>query len=54
MGLCDAQEVIGDDRSALAAVVAADAELVALREEEAALTARQVHSQTLNPKPHGP
>lgn len=34
------QEVVGDDRTALQAVVAADAELMALREEEAQLTQR--------------
>ena len=34
------QEVVGDDRTALQAVVAADAELMSLREEEAQLTQR--------------
>lgn len=34
------QEVVGDDRTALEAVVAADAELVSLRQEEAEITAR--------------
>jgi hypothetical protein len=36
----DAQEVVGSDMSALQSVVAADMELTALREEEAAITAR--------------
>ena len=35
-----AQEVVADDRTALAAVVAADVELMQLRAEEADLTAR--------------
>ena len=34
------QEVIGDDRTALAAVVEADVELMALRAEEAEITAK--------------
>lgn len=34
------QEIVGDDRTALAAVVAADAKLMALRAEEAEITAR--------------
>jgi hypothetical protein len=40
MGSWDAQEVVGSDMSALQSVVAADMELTALREEEAAITAR--------------
>lgn len=34
------QEIVGDERTALQAVVAADVELMELREEEAVLTAK--------------
>lgn len=38
---CAAQEVVGSDDSALQAVVAADVELMQLRQEEAEILARQ-------------
>lgn len=46
------QEVVGDERSALQAVVAADAELMELREEEEELN-KQLQDASLEDKPKG-
>lgn len=46
------QEVVGDERSALQAVVAADAELMELREEEEQLN-KQLQEASLEDKPKG-
>lgn len=46
------QEVVGDERSALQAVVAADAELMELREEEEQLN-KQLQDSSLEDKPKG-
>ena len=50
VGSARAQEVVGTSDSALAAVVAADAELMALRAEEAAILARLGDPQLGEPK----
>ncbi len=46
------QEVVGDERSALQAVVAADAELMELREEEEQLN-QQLQESSLEEQPKG-
>ena len=46
------QEVVGDERSALQAVVAADAELMELREEEEQLN-KQLQESSLEEQPKG-
>lgn len=46
------QEVVGDDRSALQAVVAADVELMELREEEEQLN-KQLQETSLEDRPKG-